>query len=148
MVNALNGPADTYTLNQFIALQDKDEITYKNFSILEQSASAADTYYSISNVINEYLDDLDDIIKTVSVTDSQRDKYMYKPKLLAYDIYDSSEMFFILLALNGMHNIKSFDLHDMEFKALTVKDMEAFTTKVYNANESYILLNRKSLGLV
>ena len=148
-MNIINDPVKTYTLKQFINLQAKDDITYQNFSILNASEVEPNIYYAIDNVIHNYITDIEDIIKTVRITDElDRLRYEYKPKLLAYDIYGSTEMYFILMALNGVYNIKDFTLSDYTFKALNQSDMFEFASKVYNAEETALLLNRRNLGLI
>lgn len=85
--------------------------------------------------------------KIVSVTETERIKYAYKPKLLAYDIYGSTELFFLLLALNGMCNLKQFDLSERRFFALTPQDASTYMSNIYNAESEYIRLNRSNLGI-
>lgn len=143
----ITDPTMTYTLNQFISLKKKDNITYQNFSILEKSTVVPGSFYSVDNIIYNYLDDIEDKISTVKVDEMERIKYMYKPKLLAYDIYGANETFFILMALNGIHNIKDFTLTDYTFKALSPTDMFQIMSHIYNAEEESIKLNRRYVGL-
>ncbi len=37
-------------------------------------------------------------------------KYKYRPKLLSYDIYDNAELYYIILRLNDLYNVKDFNL--------------------------------------
>lgn len=144
----IKDPTKTYTLNQFIDLQVRDDITYQNFSILNASETEPNIYYSIDNIIHKYIPDIKDSIQTVRIDEEDRLKYMYKPKLLTYDIYGATEMFFVLMAINGIHNIKDFSLSDYTFKALHKSDMFTFVSRVYNAEEDYLLLNRRNLNLL
>lgn len=143
-----NTPNETYTINQFIELQAKDEINYNAFSLLERSSSNENVYYMISNIISNYLEDIEDDIKTVSVSELEKIKYIYKPKLLCYDIYGTTEVYFILMAINGVYNIKDFDLKDKKFKALSKSALFDFASKVYNAEEETLLNNRRNLNLI
>ena len=145
---SVNNPAESYTIEQFIDLQVKDDITYQNFSILQSSIDEPNTFYAIDNVIHRYIEDIKDQIKTVTVDDNYKLKYMYKPKVLSYDIYGATEMYFILMALNGIYNVKDFDLKDYKFKALDRDTMFSFASKVYNAEEETLLINRQYNNLV
>ena len=140
-------PQLTYTLNQFIALKDVDRIVYRRYSIMQRSLTNEELLYCIDNVIHTYMDEMKKKRKIVSVTESERIKYAYKPKLLAYDVYGSTELFFILLALNGMCNMKQFDLIERKFFALTPQDCAQFMSDIYNAEGDYLKLNRTSLGV-
>ena len=145
---SVNNPAESYTIEQFIDLQVKDDITYQNFSILQSSIDEPNTFYAIDNVIHRYIEDIEDQIKIVTVDDNYKLKYMYKPKVLSYDIYGATEMYFILMALNGIYNVKDFDLKDYKFKALDRDTMFSFASKVYNAEEETLLINRQYNNLV
>lgn len=145
---SVNNPAESYTIEQFIDLQVKDDITYQNFSILQSSIDEPNTFYAIDNVIHRYIEDIKDQIKIVTVDDNYKLKYMYKPKVLSYDIYGATEMYFILMALNGIYNVKDFDLKDYKFKALDRDTMFSFASKVYNAEEETLLINRQYNNLV
>lgn len=143
----ISEPQLTYTLNQFIALKDVDRIVYRRYSIMQRSLTNEELLYCIDNVIHTYMDEMKKKRKIVSVTESERIKYAYKPKLLAYDVYGSTELFFILLALNGMCNVKQFDLIERKFFALTPQDCAQFMSDIYNAEGDYLKLNRTSLGV-
>ena len=141
----ISEPQLTYTLNQFIALKDVDRIVYRRYSIMQRSLTNEELLYCIDNVIHTYMDEMKKKRKIVSVTESERIKYAYKPKLLAYDVYGSTELFFILLALNGMCNMKQFDLIERKFFALTPQDCAQFMSDIYNAEGDYLKINRTSL---
>ena len=143
----ISEPQLTYTLNQFIALKDVDRIVYRRYSIMQRSLTNEELLYCIDNVIYTYMDEMKKKRKIVSVTESERIKYAYKPKLLGYDVYGSTELFFILLALNGMCNMKQFDLIERKFFALTPQDCAQFMSDIYNAEGDYLKLNRTSLGV-
>ena len=68
-------------------------------------------------------------------------KYRYKPKLLAYDIYDTTELFFVILAINGMCSVKDFTKR--KIKLLYKSDMLDLLNQIYSAESDYILYNRK-----
>lgn len=148
MIKASSGPESTYTLSQFIALKDSDQITYRNFSILERSLSDPNIVYSINNVIYDYMDELKSYCKLVSVSDLDKIKYKYKPKLLSYEIYGSTEAYFMILAMNGMCNVKEFDLKDNIFKALSPSDMIRLINTIHKAESEHLKINRNRLNIL
>lgn len=143
----MNEPQETYTLNQFIEMKDIDKLVYRRYSIMQRSLTNEELVYCIDNVIYTYMEEMNARRKIVSVTETERIKYAYKPKLLAYDIYGSTELFFLLLALNGMCNLKQFDLSERRFFALTPQDASTYMSNIYNAESEYIRLNRSNLGI-
>lgn len=140
----ITNPNSTYTLSQFISLKDSDNITYPNFSIFNRSLNNEKIVYCIDNLIYTYMDEFNELKRVCTFTTEERLKYIYKPKLLAYDIYGTSESYFVILAINGMCNVKEFDLDNKKLYLLLPKDMSNIMSQIANAEDEYIKLNRKS----
>lgn len=136
----LNNPAKTYTLDQFIAMKNTDDMTYNNFSIygLIDGQRVLDT-----NLIDEYLDELVKLSSIVQLNNKEYKKYKYSPDLLAYDVYGSVQLDFVILAANDMIDPKDFDLDRL--KLPKVSAMREFLNEVYGANSSWITKNRYDL---
>ena len=70
-------------------------------------------------------------------------KYIYKPKLLCYDIYGNGELAFIIMEINDMCNVKDFtkDLLLMPTK----ENMKLITKRIYNSDKNDIeIYNEKN----
>lgn len=143
----ITDPNETYTLSQFIALKDMDSVTYSKYAVFEQSLTEPDMIYAIDNVIYTYMDELKSLKKCVVVSEEEKMKYAYKPKLLAFDIYGSVETYFVILAMNGMCNLKEFTLEQNRFYALTPSDMVNMMNSIYNAERDYLSKNRNNVGI-
>ena len=143
----ISEPQETYTLNQFISLRDSDKMMYVKYSILSRSIDHPEMVYAIENVVYNYMDIINSRKKTVIVDQEQKIKYQYKPKLLAYDVYGSTESYFMILACNGMCNLKEFALEEFKFYALTPSDLAAIMSSILNAENKYITMNRSNLEI-
>lgn len=143
----ITDPNETYTISQFIALKDMDSVTYSKYAVFEQSLTEPDMVYAIDNIIYTYMDELKALKKCVVVSPEEKMKYAYKPKLLAFDLYGSVETYFVILALNGMCNLKEFTLEQNRFYALTPSDMVNIMNSIYNADRDYLSKNRNNLGI-
>lgn len=137
-------PAKTYTLDQFINIKSIDTITYSNYSILNRSIDHPELVYAIDNLIYGYMDELKAKQKVCTFTIEQKLQYMYKPKLLAYDVYGTTEAYFVILALNGMCNLKEFDLEEQKCYLLLPADMSLLLGQIYSAEATYRKLNREN----
>ena len=142
-----NLPQETYTLSQFINAKESDTLTYSKLSILQRSLTHPEMVYAIDNVLYTYMDEIKSFRKRVKLTLHEKTKYMYKPKLLSYDIYGSTELYFVLLAMNGQCNLKEFDLVDKRFYALTPVDMTAIINSIMIAEDEHIKINRNNLNI-
>lgn len=136
----LNNPAKTYTLDQFINMKNTDSMTYNNFSIYGKIDGQK---ILESNVLDEYLNELVSISKIVKLTSDERRKYKYAPDLLAYDVYGSTQLDFIVLAVNDMVDPKDFNLKKL--KLPTASNLNGFLNEVYSSNASWISKNRYDL---
>lgn len=136
----LNNPAQTFTLEQFISMKNTDDMTYNNFCIY---GTIDGQKILESNLIDEYLDELVKVTSIVQLSDEEYKKYKYSPDLLAYDVYGSVQLDFVVLAANDMIDPKDFNLRKL--KLPTASRMREFLNEVYGANSDWITKNRYDL---
>lgn len=127
-------PQDTTTIEEFAESGSGVTITYSNLSFEDMVSNG--TIVSVYNVISDYLDELREASVAVELTYEQQFMYMYKPKLLCYDMYGNPELYFILLLINDMADVKEFNkpIIKMPRKA----DMSHLLTLIYNAEKRSI----------
>lgn len=133
----------TYTIEQFISMGSSEKLSYENFSLFEKDENG--NPFLTYNVLNDYLDELNQLADTVLLDNKSYNKYKYKPKLFCYDIYGSQELYFVLLALNGMCSIKEFDAK--KIKAIRANILSDALSYIYNAEKNNITKNRNNLGI-
>ena len=130
-------PATTYTLDSFIEMKVADDMTYYNFSILEINGNIQ---HLDRNVIEDYIPELEDLSVKIKLTDDQFRKYKYAPDLLAYDLYGSVQLDFIILLVNDMVDPKEFDRKTIKLPYAST--LSKFLNSVYNGEYNYIAMNR------
>lgn len=134
VITSASKPSNSYTMEQFISLGRGVSVTYDSYSYKELLSNG--TEISVLNVINDYMPELKDMALNVTFSDDEYRKYKYKPRLLCYDIYGNTEVYYIILLLNGIIDIKEFDFHTV--KMLKKDDMENALSAIYNAEKKYI----------
>lgn len=132
----------TSTVEGFIKSSGINTIHYDNLSLLEKFGNNLMVSH---NIINDYIDELDNIAVNVTLSDSEFNKYVYKPKLLAYDIYGSTELYFVILAMNNICNVKEFNFRKV--KMLKAQDLEKFISAIYNSEKRTLEMNRDKIGV-
>lgn len=141
----INYPSSTsntaMTIEDFINLQRTDEITYYNYSILEY-LNGFDMF--ITNLLYDYEDELRDIAVRIELSDLERAQYRYKPNLLAYKLYGSPQMGFILMMLNNIIDPKEFDFDYII--ALKKSDLLQILSRIKSVNLEFIRNNRAKLN--
>ena len=133
-------PDKTYTIEQYVACQSDTVACYRNMSFTDLYNGSE---YEIYNVISDYLEELrsEDYSLTVELTNAQLDKYMYKPKLLCHELYNNTEVHFIILAINDMYSVKQFNKKILKLPTVTM--METLCTQIMNANREAIETYKK-----
>ena len=140
---------ETYTVEDFIELgKDIDDIQYSKFAILSKAVDDVKNpiLYAEHNVIYDYEEEFKKLCLNVEMTDNEFQKYRYKPKLLAFDLYGSTELYFAILFINGTCNIKDFNRKNI--KLIKKADMIALLEAIYNAEQNYISTNRSSINYI
>lgn len=143
MTGIITNPAKTYTLDQFISMKNNDELTYKNFSILEVVNNIE---FLDHNIIEDYIDELKSISVDVTLEHDEYVKYKYCPDLLAYDVYGSVQLDFVIMFINDIIDPKDFNKRTIKlpYASSVFKDI---LNRIYNAEANYINYNRYLNGL-
>ena len=128
-----NDPALTYTLDDFVELQSVDNMTYYNFSILEIIDGVQHLDH---NLVEDYLKELEATCVTLELSNEEMSRYRYNPDLLAYDIYGSVQLDFIILLLNDMIDPKDFDRKKL--KLPYASSLSIFLNTLYSKESNYI----------
>ena len=87
-------------------------------------------------MINDYSSDIKNISYPVKLDSSEYRKYMYKPKLLCKDLYDTPELYFIILLINDMADVKEFNRSIIYLPPKRI--MNELVTYIYNAEKDSI----------
>ena len=143
---ANSDPAKTYKVEDFIDMQENDSFTYATMALYMQSIVDKTIVYSSDNVLYDYLEEIKSKTVDYTFSDSEYMKYKYRPKLLAYDIYGSTELYFVILAMNNTCNIKDFNKRTI--KMLYKSDMSDLLNAIVSAEKNRISLNRESIKSV
>ena len=99
-------PNLTYTIDQFIACKSSESMCYHNLSFVDIHDDMA---YDSYNVLSDYVDEIkDEYCVKIKLSDDEMSRYKYRPKLLCFDVYGSTELAFIILIINDMSNTKQF----------------------------------------
>lgn len=136
-MSAAYKPEQASSLTEFINLGKDIKITYNNYSI---KSKIGNLNYPVHNIIYDYIAEIKQKRILVTLSDEEYLKYKFKPRLLAYDIYGNGELYFIILAINDIIDIKDFD-----FKKIFMLKKEdiAIINKIYIAEKKYLTENKE-----
>lgn len=130
-------PSETYTIKEFIDFQGVNKLEYENFCLHGKESEYDIIDY---NIIDDYLPELKLISRQVELSDMEFLRYVYKPKLLAYDLYGYSELFFIILKLNNLCSVKDFNIKRL--RLLPKNTLSEVLSLIYNSEKGILLRNK------
>ncbi len=115
-----------------------NKFSYKTNLKLEDGTTSI---FPLYNVIWDYQEDMIKDAYTTRLTDDEFQRYKYKPKLLAQDLYGNQEVYFIILIINDMMEEGEFD--SKIIKLLSRDDMQRYLTSIYNSE--YMNLSKNGI---
>lgn len=129
-----NNLETTYTMQQFIALGKYVTISYDKFSYKDLLSNG--TKIAVLNIVDDYLDELKELSVRVQLSELERRKYKCKPKLMCRDIYGNPELYWVILRLNGIIDVKDFDFEVL--RMVRVDDLNTYMSQIYNAESKWM----------
>lgn len=127
---ATRNPMYTHTLSEFILSGNKIQvISYPKLCFTEKSGNIL---YTVKNIIRDYLPELKSMCITVYLSDQEQRKYKYNPKKLAADVYGYTDLYYLILMLNGMIDVREFN-EIATLQMLTKTDLNESLSTIYSA---------------
>jgi hypothetical protein len=131
------------TIREYINHFNNEEIVSSAFFLKQVFSIGANkkTIVNFNNLVIKYMPELKEIKIKVKLSNEEYSKYKYNPKVLSYDIYGTTELWFLILEANELHSINQFNTRtiylfrpDIVEKVSRIINLEA-ETKNYNAEE-------------
>lgn len=126
------------SIQEFIKYKPTLSTEYSNMSFIEERERIQ---FSVNNIVtDDYYPELKELCVKVYLSDEDIMKYKYRAKMLAYDVYDNTELYYIILRVNDLYNVKDFNL-SKKFLYLPPKaKLKQFLSDVYNFEKKNILM--------
>ena len=90
---------------------------------------------NLYSIIDKYIDDLEQFIQEVELTDIELLKYRFQPKKLCVDLYDNIDLAPLILKINNMTSLLEFDR----------RKLRLFRTSIISYLNEIIVLETNSL---
>lgn len=116
-----------YTLEEFIRLYETEDLKISDLFL--QDVFPADNGNSNKKIIlndtaltDKYLEELRPSVAKVSFNTQEYVKYKYNPKLLSYEVYGTTELWYLILRINELYTAADFDLRVVKMFDVSVLD--------------------------
>lgn len=93
-------------LDDFLNAGEISEISKNNTTISE---IINDKNIPLTNIMLKYEDIINGCGILIELTDAELNNYKYNPKKLSFDLYGTTELYYILLMLNDMYSVTQFN---------------------------------------
>lgn len=126
-----SNPKESHTIQEFIVAgkQNRDYLGYDRLAYLETINGIE---YLVKNIIDEYQDELNELSKTIKLSEWAVTEFQYNPKKLSNRLYKTTRLWHMILRLNGLANVHDFDLESHKLVLIEPIDMTDFMSKIFN----------------
>ena len=105
-----------YTLDNFIQEYGAEDLRVDTFHLKEVFFNPGMKHKIVVNgniISDKYASELEENKRTITLNTKEYYKYRYNPKLLSYDIYGTTELWFFILMANELYTAIEFNLHKL-----------------------------------
>lgn len=140
-----NNAGETNLMRRFINLGKQNSLNLSN-NVNYIKYQNTDRVIPVDGIFSQkYRDHLISVSQEVELTEEEYNKYKYRPKLLSYDLYGTVDYWFILMIINNVSTIISFNLKTIRFipsESLDILEL------IMNKEKTYLQTNQAEPLLV
>lgn len=140
---AITDPIRTPTMEDFVDLAENNEIDYNSMALFTQDITDESFIYSFENVLSTYMEELRSVSVLYEMTDKEYLKYRYRPYQLSYDLYKTTQLYWVILYLNDTCNAKDFNLKSKQIRLIPGRTLKDLLEMIQSAEKDRIRLNRE-----
>lgn len=121
------------TINSIQAFINDKPIISTDYATMSFTEERERIQFAVGNLVtDDYYPELKAKCVKVHLSDDDIMKYRYRPKMLAYDIYDNTELYYVILRVNDLYNVKDFNLSKRYIYLPSKKVLKEFLADVHN----------------
>ena len=139
------------TINEYYKKYRDLDVSYDTLYCKELSKLTNDDYIILltDSITSNYKNDLKEIVTIKTFTPEEERKYFYNPQILSYDLYGTTQFWYMILELNEMSSAMEFNrstikLYDGSLPTM-VNSILALEEKTINLNQDEISIKNISL---
>ena len=98
------------TMSDYISQYNSEEITFPEFFLKQVfDVNNKKMIVNFNSLVIKYMPELESLKTKITLTNEEHAKYKYNPKLLSYDLYGTTELWFLILEANELRSITEFN---------------------------------------
>ena len=110
MADSTMGMGLESTMSDYISQYNSEEITFPEFFLKQVfDVNNKKMIVNFNSLVIKYMPELESLKTKITLTNEEHAKYKYNPKLLSYDLYGTTELWFLILEANELRSITEFN---------------------------------------
>jgi hypothetical protein len=101
-----------------------------HFKAKIENSDGSITIINYMSLLDRYMEYLNPVIKTVTLSDAEFSKYKFQPKTLSFEMYGTTELWSLILRINNLTSAAQF----------TLKTLKLPTTDIFEVLNEIIIL--------
>lgn len=134
------------TISDFIKSYSQVDITFESIHYKEKNllANSSDSLILLSDsLLDKFRLDLANSIVMLTLSSSEYNKYRFNPKLLSYDLYQTTELWSTILDLNELHSSTEFDINPLKVYDSSIIN---YINTILSLEKPFIDINEEEIG--
>lgn len=134
------------TISDFIKSYSQVDITFESIHYKEKNllANSSDSLILLSDsLLDKFRVDLANSIVMLTLSSSEYNKYRFNPKLLSYDLYQTTELWSTILDLNELHSSTEFDINPLKVYDSSIIN---YINTILSLEKPFIDINEEEIG--
>ena len=144
MITNVTDPRDTHNVQEFILTKGRSNYETISYSDLSYIYNMNGIEYIVRNILDDYMDELLEISNEIKLDDWAVREYRYNPKKLSNRLYNTTQLWYMILKVNGLANVHEFTLENQKLLITPASVIKTFLSKVYSAERQNIQMYQNS----
>lgn len=127
------------TIQEYIDTYNTEELVSSAFFLKQVFATDSNRkmLVNFNNLVIKYMPELKEIKIKITLSNEEYAKYKYNPKYLSFDIYGTTELWFLILEANELHSARQFDSKTIYLFRTDIVEKMTRILNLENATRNY-----------
>ena len=133
-----------YTIKEYISEYDNLDVTFESLYFKEVYTKPNGNLLILfgESILLKYEEEIKSKIISLKLTDQEYRKYVYNPKMLSFELYNTTEFWSLLLHANSIFSITQFNMNPVKvYNKSIIKTIDTILNlerDIIDNNEQYI----------
>lgn len=135
-----------YTISDFIKEYKEESLNFDKLQFKELiSQGTSKMIMASDSILMKYNEELKTAIELITLSTSELQMFQYNPKYLSYHLYDTTELWFLLLHANEMYYTSQFDMNPVKVYNASIVGI---IDRILTIEKPYIDMNRAEVKTI